>query len=151
MLFLLPKGGTEPFGSIKTPITPVRGIQIQNRFGLFLIYIGPTKNAMYVKLAVSPFKPCLKLDYYGGILKFGACGVLAPDPDNPAGLTLTSYPKYILERLGRKKKKKILLIYVLIMKGAWTSRLKYLGLNGKRFFSLQHDFTKTKTDGYDFL
>ena len=41
---------------MNVPITLVRGIQIQNRFGLFIIYIRPTKNAIYVKLTVSPFK-----------------------------------------------------------------------------------------------
>ena len=29
---------------MNTPITPVGGIQIQNRFRLFLIYMEPTKN-----------------------------------------------------------------------------------------------------------
>ena len=40
---------------MNTPLTPARGIQIQKRFGYFLIYIIPTKNAIYVKLVVSPF------------------------------------------------------------------------------------------------
>ena len=55
--FLLYKADPVQFGSVNAPITLVTDIHNQNRFGLFLIiYIGQTKNAINIKLAVSPFK-----------------------------------------------------------------------------------------------
>ena len=37
----------EPVESMNTPITPVRGIQIQNRFGLVLVYVGSIKKIVF--------------------------------------------------------------------------------------------------------
>ena len=40
---LLARAVTDTAGKLYATITPVRGLQIKNNFGSFLVFLGPTK------------------------------------------------------------------------------------------------------------
>ena len=51
--------------------TPVRGIQIHHRFRLFLVYLGPTKNAQTIQYTADAAKKTFQVPLTLAVLENG--------------------------------------------------------------------------------